>query len=432
MIEKKIRLIELFAGIGTQAMALRDIGADFEHHFVVEFDKYAIKSYNAIHETNFEPMDIRNVTGADLKITEQDKYYYILTYSFPCKNISIAGLMNGMAEGSGTESSMLWEVKRILTELNDRNKLPDTLVMENVQQIHGPKNRRNFEKWLDFLSSIGYHSVWFDLNAADYGVPQHRVRTFCVSTLSDNQYESPRPIKLNETMSDKLEPDVSDYYFIHTDKAKQLINALIANGTLNESTTMVPVDLSVNKPKAKTIANCITAHLYKEGWVISNQQSLLNGVVYQLGNVCPTKTRDNPNQGRVYKKSGVAPTLTGMTGGNRMPFIVDKQCYKQGVHYAVRKLTPYECWALMGYDLLDYVSVKIGSREKAVSFLAEAKDMSWLEMMNNLDLMSAMSRNQMYKQAGNAIVKNCMMAVLSQLGIQNCRRWNEQHDLLLD
>lgn len=425
MVEKKIRLIELFAGIGTQAMALRDIGANFEHYYVVEYDKHAVKSYNAIHDTNFKPMDICNVSGADLNITELDKYYYIMTYSFPCTSLSIAGTMAGMIEGSGTESSLLWEVKRILSELRDRNELPDTLVMENVQQIHSSKHIKEFQKWLDFLSSIGYRSTWFDLNAADYGVPQHRVRTFCVSTLSNEEYEIPRPITLKEKMSDRLESEVSDYYFIHTEKAKNLIQQLIDDGTLNESTTMIPVDLSINKPKAKTIANCITAHLYKEGWVISNQRSLLNGVVYQLGNICPTKTRDNPNQGRVYNKSGSAPTLTGMTGGNRMPFIVDEQCYNKGEQYAIRKLTPYECWALMGYSLLDYASAKIGSRENAKKLLDDAKEMSWLEMMNKLDDMSVMSRNQMYKQAGNAIVRDCMMAVFSQLNIKGCAKWNE-------
>lgn len=424
MIDKKIRLIELFAGIGTQAMALRDIGADFEHHYVVEYDKYAVKSYNAIHETNFKPMDICKVTGADLNITEQDKYYYIMTYSFPCTNLSIAGSMDGMAEGSGTKSSLLWEVKRILAELNKRKELPDALVMENVQQIHGPKHLKDFEKWLGFLASLGYHSKWFDMNAADYGVPQHRVRTFCVSTLSEEKYEPPRPIKLRETMSDRLEPEVSSYYFIHTDKAENLIQQLVNNGTLDENTTMVPVDLSINKPKVKTVANCITAHLYKEGWGISNQQSLLNGVVYQVGNICPTRTRDNPNQGRVYKKSGAAPTLTGMTGGNRMPFIIDEQCQNRGLRYAVRKLTPYECWALMGYDLLDYVAAKIGSRQKAISILEGCDDVGWLELMNKLDKESAMSRNQMYKQAGNAIVKDCMMAVFSQLNIKGCAKWN--------
>ena len=91
VIDKPIRLVELFAGIGAQAMALRDCGAKFEHHRVVEFDQYAMRSYNAIHGTNFEPTDIRDVTATDLGIVDTDQYCYILTYSFPCQSLSVAG-----------------------------------------------------------------------------------------------------------------------------------------------------------------------------------------------------------------------------------------------------------------------------------------------------------------------------------------------------
>lgn len=82
-IDKPIRLIELFGGIGSQAMALRNIGANFEHYRLVEFDPAPVKSYNAIHGTNFEPMDITKIKGGDLGITNTDKYCYIMTYSFP-------------------------------------------------------------------------------------------------------------------------------------------------------------------------------------------------------------------------------------------------------------------------------------------------------------------------------------------------------------
>lgn len=85
VIDKPIRLIELFAGIGSQAMALRDLGADFEHYRVVEFDKFAIASYNAIHGTDFPTMDITKITGKQLGIVDTNKYYYIMTYSFPAR-----------------------------------------------------------------------------------------------------------------------------------------------------------------------------------------------------------------------------------------------------------------------------------------------------------------------------------------------------------
>ena len=122
-IDKPIRLIELFGGVGSQAMALRNIGANFEHYKLVEFDKYPVASYNAIHGTNFEPLDIRNVHGEDLEIIDTKKYTYILTYSFPCQDLSLAGKQRGMTKGTGTRSGLLWEVERLLTEcyhLSDR------------------------------------------------------------------------------------------------------------------------------------------------------------------------------------------------------------------------------------------------------------------------------------------------------------------------
>lgn len=82
-IDKPIRLLELFGGVGTQAMALRNLGANFERYRLIEFDKYAVQSYNAIHGTNFVPIDICGVKGGDLGITDMDKYTYLLTYSFP-------------------------------------------------------------------------------------------------------------------------------------------------------------------------------------------------------------------------------------------------------------------------------------------------------------------------------------------------------------
>lgn len=187
-IDKPIRLIELFAGYGSQAMALKRLGADFETWKVVEFDKYAIASYNAVHQTDFPVIDVKDVKGSDLEITDKDKYCYMLTYSFPCTDISIAGQMQGMAEDSGTRSSLLWEVKRILMELKELNTMPDVLLMENVPAIISPVNKPHYRKWLDFLEEIGYSSYNQILNACDFGVPQNRERMFCVSLLGKYNY----------------------------------------------------------------------------------------------------------------------------------------------------------------------------------------------------------------------------------------------------
>ena len=240
-INKPIRLIELFGGIGSQAMALRDIGADFEHYRLVEFDKYAIASYNAIHGTNFETMDIRNVHGKDLGIADKDKFTYLLTYSFPCTDLSVAGAMKGMSkkdweEGKSTRSGLLWEVERILKELKD-SELPDIMVMENVPQVHGKKNLADFNSWLNYLSSRGYKSFWKDLNAKDFGIPQNRNRCFCISIHTEKEvtFEFPKPVELTYVMKDYLEESVDEKYYVNNEKAKKLLLELETNGVLSEN-----------------------------------------------------------------------------------------------------------------------------------------------------------------------------------------------------
>jgi DNA (cytosine-5)-methyltransferase 1 len=231
-IDKPIRLIELFGGIGSQAMALRNIGVSFEHYRLVEFDKYPVASYNAVHGTNFEPTDVTKIHGSDLGIVDTEDYCYILTYSFPCQDLSVAGLGKGMKKGSGTRSGLLWEVERLL---NETDNLPQVLLMENVPQVHGKNNMEDFEKWIEFLESKGYSNYWQDLNAKNYGVAQNRNRCFMVSILGNYTYEFPQPVSLTKTMKDYLEEEVNEKYYINNEKARKLIDKLISDGTLLQS-----------------------------------------------------------------------------------------------------------------------------------------------------------------------------------------------------
>ena len=232
-ITKKIRLIELFAGIGSQAMALRDLGADFEHYRVVEFDKYAIRSYNAIHGTDFQTMDITKIKGADLGIEDVKHFTYLLTYSFPCQDLSVAGKMKGMSKGDNTRSGLLWEVERLLNECDE---LPQVLLMENVPQVHSQDNMPDFQKWIDFLTSKGYSNYWQDLNAKDYGVAQNRNRCFMVSLLGEYNFKFPKPIPLDKNMKEYLEDTVEDKYYITSEKAQKLIDTLILDGKIPNGT----------------------------------------------------------------------------------------------------------------------------------------------------------------------------------------------------
>lgn len=284
-IEKPIRLIELFAGIGSQAMALRNIGANFEKYLICEWWVQAFASYKAIHfaddTTDYsegkakeelisilhelgisndgkEQMKLEQIqkkpekwlretynniratknivniaaaVGSDLKVVDTDKYTYILTYSFPCQDLSVAGKMRGMDKGSGTRSGMLWEVERLLGEMDE---LPQVLLMENVPQVMQKKNMHNFLAWQQFLESKGYKNYAQILNAKDYGVAQNRQRAFMVSILGDYSYEFPDPIPLTKTMADYLEPEVDESYYVDSEKADKLIIELMESGRLKK------------------------------------------------------------------------------------------------------------------------------------------------------------------------------------------------------
>ena len=223
IIDKPIRLIELFAGYGSQHFALEYLGVNVESWKICEWAVKSIQAYKDAHfkndntdyskdhskefimnrlakwgiSSNYnEPMtkeqvkrlgeekartiynnikathnlvNIQQVHGEDLEITDTDKYCYVMTYSFPCQDLSSAGLGKGMEKGSGTRSGMLWEVERILDELKE---LPQVLLMENVPEVIGTNNIKHFAKWLEKLESLGYKCYWKILNAKDYGIPQ--------------------------------------------------------------------------------------------------------------------------------------------------------------------------------------------------------------------------------------------------------------------
>ena len=285
-IDKPVRLIELFAGVGSQAMTLRDLEVDFEHYRVVEFDKYPVKSYNAIHGTNFETTDITEICGDDLNIVDTDKFAYILTYSFPCQDLSVAGKQKGMAKGSGTRSGLLWEVERLLNELEN---LPQVLLMENVPQVHGKKNIEDFQDWIKFLEGKGYSNYWKDLNAKNYGIAQNRNRCFMVSILGDYKYEFPEPIELTKKMKDYLEDEVDEKYYINNEKAQKLIEQLVQRDVLKNVTEHSCIDFSIKSPKEINAANCISARTDRG---ISNRSSEGSGVVEKvncIGNVNPSQ-----------------------------------------------------------------------------------------------------------------------------------------------
>lgn len=202
-----LRVIELFAGVGAQAQALKDADIPFETVAISEIDKYAITVYNALHgETN---------NLGDVKTIEALPSADMWTYSFPCTDISISGRMKGFEKNSGTGSSLLWEVQRLLEKAKENGNLPKYLLMENVKNIVSKRFKPLFEEWVTYLSTLGYKSFYQVLNAKDYGVPQNRERCFMVSILNyDGDFKFPNPIPLETKLSHLLEQEVDEKYFL--------------------------------------------------------------------------------------------------------------------------------------------------------------------------------------------------------------------------
>lgn len=383
-----IKVLELFAGYGSQALALENLGIDFTSD-ISEIDKYAIQAYNQLHGETHNWGDITQIDETKLP------YYDLITYSSPCQDFSVAGLGKGGDAGSGTRSSLLWECERIIRAVK-----PKYLLMENVKNLVGKKHKHNFIKWLKVLEDLGYQNYWKVLNAKDYGVPQNRERVFVVSILGLGQYLFPNPIPLTRKLKDVLEPVVDEKYYLSQDKVDKLLinmdkevsNTIRCGGgdSLDGKHTWDivacasrgrnpenPSDKTAGTPTEQRLeinqtgcSNTITT-VEKDNYVIEPS-------VKQVGNIMETDSfGGNPQCGRVYSDDGISPTLNTMQGGGREPKITDS--------YRIRKLTPRECWRLMG-----------------------VKD----KQFNKLH---GISNTQLYKLAGNSIVVDVLMGIFRNL-----------------
>jgi DNA (cytosine-5)-methyltransferase 1 len=270
-ITKPIRLIELFAGIGSQHQALKNLGVKIDRSTIVEWQVNSIQAYNDIHIRKYDDhtqgltkedlakrlsdygvsidynqpakietlmrkgeewlrnvynniintnnkVNIMSVKGKDLEITETDKYDYVLTYSFPCQDLSKAGLRKGMSD-TNTRSGLLWEVERILSECKE---LPQILLMENVPDVIGSKFIKDFQRWESRLRELGYSNHTEILNSKDFGIPQNRERAFMVSILGSSLYHFPQKQPLKLRLKDMLEKEVDEKYYLTNEKIQSI------------------------------------------------------------------------------------------------------------------------------------------------------------------------------------------------------------------
>lgn len=204
--DKPIRVVELFSGIGFQAMGIELAEIPYEVVATSEIDKYAIKSYEAIHGHNPNLGSITDINGSDIPIDVD-----IMTYSFPCTDLSKAGKQKGL---DNTRSGLVYEVLRILAELKDLDNLPKVLIMENVVDLIQSKFIKQFNEIQLELEQLGYMNYVETLNAKNYGIAQNRDRVFMVSILGEYNYNFPKPFELEYRLKDYLESNVDEKYYL--------------------------------------------------------------------------------------------------------------------------------------------------------------------------------------------------------------------------
>lgn len=220
---EKIRVFEAFSGYGSTAMAMKRLQAEFPSEIEFEFvgiseiEPNAIKAYNAVHGETTNYGDISKIEWSEVPD------FSLFTYSFPCQDISNAGLQKGFAEGSGSRSSLLWECARAIEA-----KRPKWLLMENVKALMSKKFHTDFGKWIAYLEELGYRNFWQVLNAKDYGVPQNRERVFMISILADESdpmptYEFPKPFPLEKRLKNVLEHNVEEKYYLKPEQVERIV-----------------------------------------------------------------------------------------------------------------------------------------------------------------------------------------------------------------
>ena len=209
-----IKILELFGGIGAASKALERLGFEYEIADYVEIDKYAVKSFNAMHNTNFEPQDICK--------WDKDIDVDLIMHGSPCQDFSVAGKQAGGDEGSGTRSSLMYETIRIVEKLK-----PKYVIWENVKNLLSKKHRHNFDAYLETMTELGYKSYYQVLNAKDYGIPQNRERVFTISIRNDMDkgFEFPQKQELKLRLKDLVEDNVDEKYFLDDEQINKIITS---------------------------------------------------------------------------------------------------------------------------------------------------------------------------------------------------------------
>lgn len=325
-----------------------------------EFDKYAAKSYCAIHGVD-ESLNLGDITKVDENKIED---FNMMSWGFPCTDISLSGRQKGFIDENGnkTRSGMYYEGIRIL-----RAKQPALSVIENVKALTGNKFKKEFEMILNDLEEAGYNTYYKVLNARDFGIPQNRERVFIISIrkdLDNGKFKFPEPFDNGVRLIDVLEERVDEKYYISQDKIQRFLDEL-KNTDSKVYHKLQGIDKSYNSTKSIEVANCITA---REDRGISNRKAEGTAILeipdysYCL-------------DANYWKGTTIEQYVT--------------KCRRQLVPESdvrIRKLTPKECFRLMGFSDEDYKKAS-----------------------------SVNSNTQLYKQAGNSIVTDVLYYIYAEL-----------------
>lgn len=380
----KLKVLELFGGIGACCKALKRLDIDFEIVDYVDIDKYAVASFNAINNTCFQQQDVCTWD----KNIEVD----LLMHGSPCQDFSLSGKQAGGDEGSGTRSSLMYETIRIVKKLR-----PKFVIWENVKNILSKRHIHNFNNYISMLEDLGYYNYYEVLNAKDFGVPQNRERVFCISIRNDlnKKFVFPKGEFLKLKLKDMLEDDVEEKYYL-TDKMLHYVLATNEDGSDNKFSNRVD-ECKMNK----TPSYAITVR-----GAGGQQRGSLSNFIVDDGSE-EIKVKDVKLKIRNATKKGYleATDGDGVDVSSRMRYhrgtvqkekiqTLDTKGNSRGVVVAtsninnlrIRKLTPKECWRLMGFDDDDF--------KKASNVNSNA---------------------QLYKQAGNSIVVNVLVEIFKNL-----------------
>lgn len=382
-----MKVLSLFSGIGAFEKALDNLGIDYELVGFSEIDKYAVKSYCAIHNVD-ESMNLGDITKIDEKTLPKD--IDLLTYGFPCQDISLAGKQKGLfnADGTQTRSGLFFEALRIIEETK-----PKVAIAENVKNLTSKKFKLQFEIVLKMLEAAGYNNYWQVLNAKDYGIPQNRERVFIVSIRKDIDtgfFQFPEGFPLELRLKDMLGSKVDEKYYLPDEKVKGLLlNKTVGEPFIVASRGRNPENLSDRtpgvptvqrlEPNAQGICNTLTT-VQKDNLVVEPKIKYLGNAagkktqgrsIYDVTGISPTlcagmdhgntmpyimvqkdnyvvepqliqvaqmygtEKEPNPQAGRIYSAEGISPTMDSCSGGNRMPKVLVREATKKGYAEAV-------------------------------------------------------------------------------------------------